>query len=221
MAKYTKHQDEKIIELYHKGVDYFNENKNRAYTVLTIIVVIIAAVFVYFRYQRSKNEEADNQLLKVQQLYFSGSYEQAINGDSLGTTKGLIYIVDTYGGTESGQTAKLMLANCYYYLNDFDNALKYFKDFSGGNNFLKASSIAGIGAVNESKNEFLEAAKNYEKAANVGKEVPNNDEYLANAIRNYFYAKDIENMKKIIAQLKKDYPKSKFISQVLRYDPVQ
>ena len=38
------------------------------------------------------------------------------------------------------------------------------------------------------------------------------------AIRSYFNAKDNDNLKKTIKALKTDYPKSKFLGQLARYD---
>ncbi|HEY5125002.1 MAG TPA: hypothetical protein VIK14_14815, partial [Ignavibacteria bacterium] len=61
-------------------------------------------------------------------------------------------------------------------------------------------------------------ASNYEKAAKVSKDVISNDEYLYNAIRNYFNLKDSESIKKITNQLKAEYPKSKYILQLNRYE---
>ena len=93
----------------------------------------------------------------------------AINGDSLGLSKGLAYIVNEYGSTESGQTAKIMLANCYYNLRDFENADKYYKAYSGNSEMFKAAALSGIAAVCETKGDWMNAAKNYEKASKVSK----------------------------------------------------
>ncbi|HEY5124877.1 MAG TPA: hypothetical protein VIK14_14190, partial [Ignavibacteria bacterium] len=136
--KVKKHQDDKLAALYYQAIDYFDKNKNKVYWVVTGIVVLIAVVFIYFKSQKAKELEAGDNLIRTQNIYFGGDYKQAISGDSLGMTKGLLYIVDNYGSTESGQTAKILLANSYYFLNDFDNSLKYYKDFSGKNEILKA-----------------------------------------------------------------------------------
>ena len=84
MAKKTQTQDEKLIELYYKGVEYFQNNTKQVYTVLTIVVVIIAGIVFYTMSQKEKKQNAMIELTKVQDVYSSGSYQQAINGDSLG-----------------------------------------------------------------------------------------------------------------------------------------
>lgn len=222
LKKSGKHAtEEKLMLLYYKAVEYFEKNKNLVYTILTVLVVIIAVLFIYFRNQNQKSETAAIELGKVKQVYSMDMFQQAISGDSLGMSKGLIYIVDNYGSTESGQTAKIMLGNCYFNLRDFDNAEKSFNSFSGSNDMLKAASLSGLGAVQEAKNNFTEAAKFYDKASKVNKKLANNDEYIFYAIRSYFNAKDNDNLSKAIKLLKTDYPKSKYIALIARYDNTQ
>ncbi len=209
--------EEKLMLYYYKAQEYFNANKNRVYTILTVLVVIIAVIFIYFRNQSAKNETAALELSKVKQVYAMDNFQASINGDSLGTFKGLQYIVDNYGSTETGETAKLMLANCYYNLRDFDKAEKYYRDFSGKSDILKASSYAGIGAVLEAKNQYKDAASYYEKASKVSKNLYNNDEYMYYQIRCLYFANDVENLKKTAKALKSDYPKSKYLGLAARY----
>ena len=134
-----------------------------------MFVIIIAVIFIYFRNQSQKSETAALELAKVKQIYAADMFQMAINGDSLGMSKGLLYIVNEYGSTESGETAKLMLANSYYNLRDFDNANRYYNDYSGKNEMFKASALAGIAAVYETKNDWVNAAKYFDKASKVSK----------------------------------------------------
>lgn len=218
-VKSSKHgTEEKMMFWYYKGTEYFEKNKNRVYTILTVFVIIIAVIFIYFRNQSQKSETAALELAKVKQIYAADMYQMAITGDSLGMSKGLVYIVNEYGSTESGQTAKLMLANSYFNLRDFENANKYYNDYSGKNEMFKAASFAGLGAVCETKGDWVNAAKYFEKAAKVSKNVTNNDEYMFYAIRSYFNANDKDNLKKSVKAFKTDFPKSKFINMLARYD---
>jgi tetratricopeptide (TPR) repeat protein len=214
----SKTHDDKLMTLYYKGTEYYENNKNTVYIIATAVIVVVALVFFYFNYKAKNNETAGIELSKIKTVYSNGLYQQAINGDSLGISRGLQYIVDNYGSSENGQLAKVMLGNCYYALRDYDKADKYYKDFSGSNDIYKAAALAGIASVFEAKNDFPNAAKNYLKASTTSKLVTNNDEYMFYAIKNYSLANDTENLKKTIKELKKDYPKSKYIAQLNRYD---
>lgn len=219
MAKMRrKQQDDKVMEYYYRFLEYYKEHKNRVWTIITITLIAAAVVFIYFKNLGEKQETATLELSKVKPVYMSGAYDQAINGDTLGVSQGLFYIVSEYGSTESGETAKILLANCYYYLRDFDNAEKYYKDYGGNNEIYQVTSIAGVGAVKEARGDYKGAAEQFENAASFSKSIANNDEYLFYSIRNYFMANDTENLKRVVDELKAEYPKSKYVQQAGRYD---
>jgi len=200
-----------------KAVNYFNKNKNQVYIIAGAIVVIVLGVLFYTSKQANNNEEAIVALGKIKPVYESGNYQAAINGDSLGN-KGLLFIVSEYGSSENGNMAKLLLANSYYALRDFENASKYYNDFSGSNKLSKVAAISGLASVKEAKNDFIGAAKDFERAANYDKENPYRDEYLFYAGRNYALANDKAAAKKIFSELKTDFPKSKYVSQSQRFN---
>lgn len=216
MSKHT-HSDEKLMTAYYKAVDFFEANKKHVYTALTIIVIAVAGIILLVNRNKANNENAGVALSQINRAYGNNDFQQAINGDSLGNIKGLQYIVDEYGSTENGQAAKLMLANCYYALRDFDKAEKYYKDFSGSNIILKASALAGEASVSEARQKYSDAAKQYEKAASIDPANPFVDQYMFYAAKNYVRANENDKAKTIFDKIKKDYPKSKFVAESERY----
>jgi len=213
-----KHQtEEKLMTTYYKAVDFFDKNKKHVYTALTIAVIAIAGIILMVNKKKANNEIASIEVSKVQQVYNAGNFQQAINGDSLGSSKGLLYIVNEYGSTESGEMAKIMLANSYYNERDFDNAEKYYKEYSGGNKILKVAAAAGLASVMEARNNYADAASQFEKTAEMDKENPFIDQYLFYAAKNYYRANDFDKSKKLFDKLKEDFPKSKFNQESERY----
>lgn len=212
-----KHNDDKLLTTYYNARDYFETHKKNIYIGLTVLVVVIAGVILYFNKKSANEDNAAVALSKVQNAYDMQDFKTAMNGDSLGSFKGLVYIVNEYGSTPSGELAKILLANCYYYSKDYGNAERLYKDYGGNNEILKAAALAGVAAVLETNGNFPDAAKQYEKAADVNKEIANNDEYLYYAIRNYSKANDQENVKRVIKELKADYPKSQYVAQAEKY----
>ena len=217
MSKQTHHTEEKLMTAWYKVVDFFEKNKKHVYTALTIVVIAVAGIVLLVNKKKANNELAGVELSKIKGVYNADNFQQAINGDSLGQSKGLQYIVDEFGSTENGEMAKIMLANSYYSLRDFDKAEKYYKDYSGSNAILKVSAVAGLAAVFEAKNQFSEAAKQFEKAANMDKDNPFIDQYLFYAAKDYFRADNLAEAKKMFTKLKEDYPKSKFNAESEKY----
>lgn len=220
MAKQTHHTEEKLMTFYYKAVDFFDKNKKHVYTALTILVIAVAGIILLVNKRKANNEIAAIEMGKIKDIYNANNYQQAINGDSLGVSKGLQYIVDEYGSTENGQLAKIWLANSYYALRDFDKAEKYYKDYSGGNKILEVSAAAGLAAVYEAKNNFTEAAKQFEKVASMDKENPFIDQYLFYAAKDYYKANDFANAKKLFDKIKEEYPKSKYLAESERYKSI-
>ncbi len=197
--------------------DYYNRNKNQVMIIAGAIIVIVVGIVLFTSKRASQNEEAAVALGKIRPTYEGGNFQAAINGDSLGN-KGLKFIVDEYGSSENGQLAKLLLANSYYGLRDFQNAMKYYDDFGGSNKLSKVAAISGLASVKEAQNDFIGAAKEFERAANYDKENPFRDEYLFYAGRDFSLGNDKASAKRVFEQLKSDFPKSKYITQSGRYN---
>lgn len=217
MSKQTHHTEEKLMTFYYKAVDFFEKNKKHVYTALTILILVIGGIVLMVNKKKANNEIAGVELNKIKPVYIANNFQQSVNGDSLGLSKGLQFIVDEYGSTENGQLAKIMLANSYMGLRDFDKAEKYYKDYSGDNPVLKAAAEAGLATVYEARNNYVEAAKQFEKAANSDKENPFTDQYLFYAAKNYYNANDMASAKKLFDKIKNDYPKSRFNQESEKY----
>ena len=211
---------DKLVTGYFEARNWLDnpENKKKAYIGAGVLVVIIAVIFLYISNRNTKNIEAETKLSAVISLYEQGKYQEAINGDPATGITGLLQIVNDYGSTNSGETAKMYLGNCYFNMKDYDNALKQFDDYSGGNDIIKASCISGIGAVYEAKGDLKKAGEYFEKSAKVNKNVVINQENLYYAIRAYTNSGDKESAKRVFSMLKEDYPKSKYINESKRFE---
>jgi len=213
-------KQDKLVTKYFEAKNWLDnpENKKKAYIGVGIIIVLVAAGFLYINNKNVKNEEAETKLSAVITLYEQGKYQEAIGGDPAAGITGLAQIVNDYGSTTSGETAKMYLGNCYFNLKDYDNALKQFDDYSGGNDVIKASCLSGIGAVYEAKGDLKKAGEYFEKAAAVNKDIVINQENLYNAIRAYTSAGDKESARRVFSLLKEEYPKSKYINEAKRFE---
>jgi len=211
---------DKLVTSYFQVRTWFDkpENRKRVGMAAGIVVILVIAVFLYISNRKTKNEEAETKLSMVITLYQQGKYQEAINGDPAAGIVGLNEIVSNYGSTNSGQTAKFFLGNCFYNIKDYDNALKNFDDYSGNNDLIKASCISGIGAVYEAKGDLKKAAEYYEKSVTVNNELLINQDNLFNAIRVYSQIGDKESANKLYKQLKKEYPKSKFVTEAKKFE---
>jgi len=204
-------------EFYYKSRNFFEENKNKVFTYLVAVAVVVIAVILYMNYKSGQNEEAAIHLAKVMEMYDQGDFLGAIEGKKDVKMLGLKDIVAQYGSTENGETAKIYLANSYANLGKSDEALKYFEDYSGDIDIYQAAALAGQAGYLSVKNEYEKAADLYMKASKVSKNDVMNADYIFQAAVNYFEAGEKDQAKNLLQTIKDDYKTSSVYSQVDRY----
>lgn len=210
-------KEDKLVTSYYKAKELFVQYQGKVLIGLAVLVVIIVAIVLMRQNSEKNNILANAQLAKVMPLYEAGQYKDAIEGKKLENISGLKQIVDQYGSTDAGEMAKLIIANSYFYLGEFDNALKSYKDFSGTGDEFKAAAYAGIGACLETKKEYKDAADYYKKAASVSKSNSQNPEYLLKAGLAYMSLKQTSDAKELFLKIKEDYKTSVVAYEVDKY----
>jgi tetratricopeptide (TPR) repeat protein len=210
-------KEDALITWYVKITTWYEENKKRVSTGIVAVLVVGAAGFLYVKNQRDSNERATTDLAKVYSFYDNSQYQTAIDGVPERNVPGLKTIVDEYGSTHAGNLAKLYLANCYYYLNKYDEALKQYQDFSPEGQLLTVTRLAGIGACYEALGNHADAAKNFENAATKYPDDLDAAENLNNAARNFAAAGDKDRALELYKKLKKNYSTSTYAREADRY----
>ena len=210
-------KEDKLVEFYYKSQSFFEENKNKIFTYLGALALVVVAVILFMNYRSGQNDDAAVHLSKVMDMYDMGDFLGAIEGKKDVKMLGLKDIVAEYGSTENGETAKIYLANSYANLGKSDEALKYYEDYSGGIDIYVAASLAGQAGYYAAKGEYEKAADLYMKASKVSKTDVMNSDYMFQAAVNYFDAGDKDQAKSLLQTIKEDYKTSAVYSQVDKY----
>jgi tetratricopeptide (TPR) repeat protein len=210
-------KEDKLVSFMYKVENFYEDYKSKIVLYGIILVVAAAVAYYYIGQQKVSNEEAGIELARVMTIFDSGSYLEAIEGRQGTNIKGLKQIVDEYGSTENGETAKIYLANAYAYLGNYEEAFKYFEDYSGSIDIYKATALAGMAGYYASKNDYRKAAELYKEAAGVVEVNAQNPDYLLSAAVNYFNAGDKEEAKILLQKIKEDYITSEARKQVDKY----
>ena len=210
-------KEDRLVELYYKAQSYYEDNKNRIFVYGGVLIAVIFAVYMYLDYKSGQNEEAGTYLARVMDVYDSGSFLEAIEGRQGTNVIGLKKIVQDYGSTENGETAKIFLANSYAALGKLDDALKYYEDYDGSIEMYKAASLAGQAGILSFNKKYEEAADLYLKASHIQKTDVLNADYIYEAGINYFEAGKKDEAKDLFQSIKDDYKTSSVSSKVDRY----
>ncbi|MGE5399915.1 MAG: tetratricopeptide repeat protein [Ignavibacteriales bacterium] len=210
-------KEDTLVTSYYKAVKFFDDYKSKIYIYAAALVVVAAAVYWYMDNKAKNNEQANVELSRIMDLYDSGAYQEAIDGRAGTNVAGLKKIVEQYGSTENGEAAKIYLANSYNLLGKYDEAFKYYNDYSGSNKLFKATALAGKASYFESKNELEKAADSFKDAAHVSKENVNNPDYLLNSGIDYLKAGKKELALEQFNKIKEDYKNSLASRDVEQY----
>jgi tetratricopeptide (TPR) repeat protein len=203
-------KEDALVTTYIQVRTLYEEHKRTVSIALTAIVVLVIAGVVYINNEKANSEKATTELGKVFPLYDSGQFQKAIDGVPEQNIAGLKYLIANYGGTRSGDFGHFLLANCYYQLRKYDDALKQFQDFGTDDPLFSASRLAGMAQCYEALGKTAEAADNFEKAATKYPRLASAAEYLSDAARNYATVGKKEHALELYKRLKKNYPTTSF-----------
>ncbi len=210
-------KEDKLINFYKTAVVFFEKYKNKIFTYAGVLVVVAAAVYFYVNQKAETNEKAGLELSRIMTIYDQGSYLEAIEGKQGTNIIGLKRVVEEFSGTENGETAKIYLANCYSFLGNYDEAFKYYDDYSGSIDYFKAAALAGQAGYYASEGDNEKAANLFLQASKISKINSQNPDYLLNAGINYLKVGDKEEAKILFDQIKEDYTSSLANKEVDRY----
>jgi TolA-binding protein len=136
--------------------------KQASYVLLTIIV-IVGGFLAYKNLVSEPNEKkATEAMFRAEEYYRQDSARLALNGDNINA--GFVKIISKYGGTKAANLASFYAGSCYLKLGDYNNAVKYLKDFSTPVKQLQERSYGLLGDAFSEQNKKEEAAEQYKKA---------------------------------------------------------
>lgn len=130
---------------------------------LVAIIVVVGGFFAYRNLVSEPNEKsASEAMFRAEEYYRMDSARLALNGDQVNA--GFLKIISKYGSTKAGKLANFYAGSCYLKMGDFNNAVKYLKDFSSPVEQLQERAYGLLGDAYSEQNKKEEAAEQYKKA---------------------------------------------------------
>lgn len=173
-------------------------------------IIVLCGGYLAYKYlvKGPKEEKAVEAIFKAEEYYRLDSLKPALNGD--GINAGFLKIISNYGGTKAGNLAKFYAGDIYLKTGDFNNAVKYLKDFSTDAKQIQARAYKLLGDAYAEQGKNADALDNYKKAAHhFEKDDANSSEYLFTAA--YFADRVLKNKETAIdlfKELKEKFPRT-------------
>lgn len=184
---------------------------------IVALVVIIGGWFAYQTYfQQPKEEKASEALFKAEQYFAMDSSRLVLNGD--GQYKGVLNIMSNFSGTKAANLAHYYAGVSYLKLGEFENAIKYLKDFSTEAKQIQLLATGCLGDALAETNKKEEAVAAYKKAAaTFEKDEANSSEFLFRAALLLETLGKSSEALDLFKLLKIKFPKTEKGSQVDKY----
>ncbi|MBR1667988.1 MAG: tetratricopeptide repeat protein [Bacteroidaceae bacterium] len=221
MAKNKKQQvknDEPIaldVQL-NKGEAFIEKNWKKIAAVLGAVVVIVAGIYIYRHYMAGKELEAQKAIASAQTAFAQQQYEQALKGD--GNSKGLLKVIDEFGGTKTANLAKLYAGLAYAKTDKVDEAIKMLEDFdTQDDDMVSPAAIAALGNLYVEKGDKEKGLKTLVKAAEKADNDAVSPVFLLQAGEIYESLGQNDKAVELYNKIKKQYFRSPLSQEIDKY----
>ena len=164
----TEEQAIEVQEVKAPATSFLEQNQNILLYVAGAVVLLVAGWWLYKTLVIApQQKEAVAAMWQAEAQFERDSFAQALDNPG-GGADGFVAIVDKYGSTPAGNTARYYAGICYLQKGDFDSAIQYLEDFKPDGELLPIMKYGILGDCYSEKKEFDKGIDYYEKAADAG-----------------------------------------------------
>ncbi len=147
------------------SVPFWEKYANILLYAVGAIILAIAGWWLYKELVvKPKQVEAVAAMWQAEQQFGRDSFQLALN-DPGGGFDGFLAIADKFSGTPAGNMAHYYAGICYLQSGDYDNAIAQMEQFDCVGDLLPAMKYGVMGDAYAEKEDFDNALKYYDKAA--------------------------------------------------------
>lgn len=209
MAEETQNQGqlEQIGDSLTKVERYVEDHKKVILSIVAVIAVLICGFFAYKNlYLKKQQDKALAAMWQAEIQFRADSFQIALYGNE--TVTGFADVVDEFGSTKAGNTARYYAGVCAMKLGQFDDAVKYLKKFSCDDPIIEPMAIALLGDAYSELGKYDDAISKYKKAANVADNEILSPIYLEKEAIVYEKLGKYSEAIKVYEKIKEDYSNS-------------
>ena len=208
MSAKTQPEPEQI-EVLERAKGFWEKN-SKLILYISSAVILLAGGYLGYKYlvQVPNELKAQEEISKAENNFRKDSISLALNGNV--STPGFIKVIKKYGGTKTGNLARLYAGECYLQLGDFKNAAKYLEEFDAhGAKQVEAKAEGLLGDAYSELKQNDKAIEHYKKAGTIFPEDAFlSSEYLFRAGMLYELAGKNKEAIEIYEQIKEKFPRT-------------
>jgi len=155
-----------LEETISRSEMFIEKNKKLLVGIILLLVLLIAAIYLYKNYYVAAREnKAQVALIQGQNYFQAGNFEAALNGDSI-SYKGFVDVVKNYGSTKAGNLAKGYAGLSLAQMGKYKEALEYLKGFKAKDAMIGPAVKGSMGDCYANLEQPDKAVELWREAAN-------------------------------------------------------
>ena len=212
--KEIKKVEETVIDQPISKIEEALQKKENQKMIIYGIIAIIFFVAIIFGWRwmsQRNNENAQNEIWKSELLFDQGQYEQALEGFEA--------VIEEYGSSRAGNTAKAYAGLCSKNLGNYEDAIKFLQDFDGNDNVIAPAILSALGDcyVDKENPDYSKAAQTFEQAAKAANNAQYSPLFLRKAGLAYEAAGDQKNALKTYQNIKDNWAETSIAQSIDKY----
>ncbi|MFN4234883.1 MAG: tetratricopeptide repeat protein [Bacteroidia bacterium] len=216
MSKQTENDLLNVEETLSKWEQKIEENKKSYSIILGAIVAVVAIYFAWTKlYVAPKEAEAQSEMFRAERYFAQDSLDKAMFGD--GNYLGFNDIIENYGVTKSANLATYYMGICYLKKGEYENAIKYLKDFDANDQIVAPIALGAIGDAYLELGNNEEAIEYYLKAASASENKFTTPIYLMRAGMTMELTGKYKEAVEVYKKIKTDYNETAEGREVEKY----
>lgn len=166
MSKKLEHdQLDSVNEVLSRSEQFIEQKRKPILIGIIILIVVVAAIMAIRQfYMLPREAKAQSEMFKGTYYFEKDSFQLAVKGNG-GDFAGFESIADEYSSTDAGNLAKAYTGISYMRMGQYDNAIKYLKDFDADDILISPAIVGAIGDCYVEMDKTKEGVSYFEKAA--------------------------------------------------------
>ena len=152
-----------LAERINKTEEFIEKNRKWVFGIGGAIILIVGLFFIFRYYVNNRNHTAQSEMFQAVYYFEADSLQLALNGD--GNNYGFLEIIDDYPLTDAANLANYYAGISFLKLEQHEDAVEHLKKFSSDDFVVQARAFALIGDAYMEMENYDQAVKFYDRAA--------------------------------------------------------